>query len=59
MLGAAIAGVGYYTVSWGQLKESEEKQNPNEERKSIKNIHHCQEDEHKVPLLINQEESPV
>ncbi|CAE5963654.1 unnamed protein product [Arabidopsis arenosa] len=59
VLGAAIAGVGYYTVSWGQLKESEAKQNPNEERKSIKNIHHRQEDEHKVPLLINQEESPV
>ncbi|CAL9240140.1 unnamed protein product [Arabidopsis halleri] len=59
VLGAAIAGVGYYTVSWGQLKESEEKQNPNEERKSIKTIHHREEDEHKVPLLINQEESPV
>ncbi|CAD5316814.1 unnamed protein product [Arabidopsis thaliana] len=59
VLGAAIAGVGYYTVSWGQLKESEEKQSPNEETKSIKTIHHRDEDEYKVPLLINQEESPV
>jgi len=59
VLGAAIAGVGYFTVSWGQLKESEEKQSSNEERKSIKTIHHRDEDEYKVPLLINQEESPV
>ncbi|KAJ4884300.1 WAT1-related protein [Raphanus sativus] len=59
VLGAAIGGVGYYTVSWGQLRETEEKQNPKEERKPIKTIHHCEEDEYKVPLLINQEESPV
>ncbi|XP_019093811.1 PREDICTED: WAT1-related protein At1g70260-like isoform X2 [Camelina sativa] len=58
VLGAAIGGVGYYTVSWGQLKEIEEKQYPNEERKSIKTIHH-EEDEYKVPLLTNQEDSPV
>ncbi|XP_010415702.1 PREDICTED: WAT1-related protein At1g70260 [Camelina sativa] len=59
VLGAAIGGVGYYTVSWGQLKESEEKQNPNDERKSIKTIHSRKEDEYKVPLLTNQEDSPV
>ncbi|ESQ28190.1 hypothetical protein EUTSA_v10018724mg [Eutrema salsugineum] len=59
VLGAAIGGVGYYTVSWGQLKETEEKQNPKEERKPIKTTHHYEEDEYKVPLLINQEESPV
>lgn len=57
VLGAAVGGVGYYTVSWGQLKETEEKQYPNEERKFIKSIHH--DDSYKVPLLINQEESPV
>ncbi|XP_010512104.1 PREDICTED: WAT1-related protein At1g70260-like isoform X1 [Camelina sativa] len=59
VLGAAIGGVGYYTVSWGQLKESEEKQNPNEERKSTKTIYPREQDEYKVPLLTNQEESPV
>ncbi|XP_024009634.1 WAT1-related protein At1g70260 isoform X2 [Eutrema salsugineum] len=59
VLGAAIGGVGYYTVSWGQFKETEEKQNPKEERKPIKTIHHHEENEYKVPLLINQEESPV
>ncbi|KAL1215341.1 WAT1-related protein [Cardamine amara subsp. amara] len=59
VLGAAIGGVGYYTVSWGQLKETEEKQNPKEERKHVKSIHHRQEDEYNVPLLINEEESPV
>lgn len=59
VLGAAIGGVGYYTVSWGQLKESEEKQNPKEERKHIKSIHHHEEHEYRVPLLMNQEESPV
>ncbi|WZY76532.1 hypothetical protein YC2023_022916 [Brassica napus] len=59
VLGAAIGGVGYYTVSWGQLKETEEKQNPKEERKPIKTIYHQEEDEYKVPLLISQEESPV
>lgn len=59
MLGAAIGGVGYYTVSWGQLKETEEKQNPKEERKHIKTIHHHNEDDYKVPLLISEEESPV
>ncbi|KAJ0256296.1 WAT1-related protein [Hirschfeldia incana] len=58
VLGAAIGGVGYYTVSWGQLREAEEKQNPKEERKPIKYIHH-EEDDYKVPLLINKEESPV
>ncbi|CAA7014359.1 unnamed protein product [Microthlaspi erraticum] len=56
VLGAAIGGVGYYTVTWGQLKETEEKQNPKEERKPIKTIH---DHDYKVPLLINQEESPV
>lgn len=59
VLGAAIGGVGYYTVTWGQLKETEEKQNPKEERKPIKTIHDFEEDVYKVPLLINQEESPV
>ena len=59
VLGAAIGGVGYYSVSWGQLKETEEKQNPMEERKAIKPMHLHGEDENKVPLLINQEESPV
>ncbi|EOA35311.1 hypothetical protein CARUB_v10020485mg [Capsella rubella] len=59
VLGAAIGGVGYYTVSWGQLKETEEKQNPNRETKSIKTIHHHEEDENKVPLLTNQDDSPV
>ncbi|KAF8046433.1 hypothetical protein N665_3709s0003 [Sinapis alba] len=59
VLGAAIGGVGYYTVSWGQLKETEEKQNPKEERKPIKNMYHQQEEEYKVPLLLSQEESPV
>ncbi|KAL0664669.1 hypothetical protein Bca4012_101507 [Brassica carinata] len=56
---AAIGGVGYYSVSWGQLKETEEKQNPMEERKAIKPMHLHEEDENKAPLLINQEESPV
>ncbi|CAN8235811.1 unnamed protein product [Cochlearia groenlandica] len=59
VLGAAIGGVGYYIVSWGQLKETEEKQNTKEVRKIIKNIHHPKENEYKVPLLINHEESPV
>ncbi|KAF3515572.1 hypothetical protein DY000_02063533 [Brassica cretica] len=60
VLGAAIGGVGYYSlVSWGQLKETEEKQNPMEERKAIKPMHLHEEDENKVPLRINQEESPV
>lgn len=59
VLGAAIGGVGYYTVSWGQLKETEENKNPQEERKHIKTIYQHEEDEYKVPLLINQEESPV
>ncbi|KAF8102243.1 hypothetical protein N665_0199s0018 [Sinapis alba] len=60
VLGAAMGGVGYYSVSWGQLKETEEKQNPIEERKPIKNSHYHEEDENKVPLLTNdQEESPV
>ncbi|CAN7053131.1 unnamed protein product [Brassica rapa subsp. trilocularis] len=59
VLGAVIGGVGYYTVSWGQLRETEEKQNSKEERKPIKTIHHHEDDEYKIPLLINQEESPV
>lgn len=60
VLGAAIGGVGYYIVSWGQLKETEEKQNPNEKTKSIKTTHpHEEDDEYKVPLLTNQEDSPV
>ncbi|KAG2322324.1 hypothetical protein Bca52824_015537 [Brassica carinata] len=59
VLGAAIGGVGYYTVSWGQLRETEEKRNPKEERKPIKTINHHEEDAYKVPMLINQEENPV
>ncbi|CAH8363842.1 unnamed protein product [Eruca vesicaria subsp. sativa] len=60
VLGAAIGGVGYYSVSWGQLKETEEKQNPIEERKPSKNKHYQEEVDNKVPLLTHdQEESPV
>ncbi|XP_010533056.1 PREDICTED: WAT1-related protein At1g70260 [Tarenaya hassleriana] len=54
VLGAAIGGVGYFTVTWGQMKEAEEKQKPRKETKCTKAIHY--NEEHKVPLLRHGEE---
>ncbi|XP_010551549.1 PREDICTED: WAT1-related protein At1g70260-like [Tarenaya hassleriana] len=56
VLGAAIGGVGYFTVTWGQMKETEENQIPKKETKHVKGIH--TDEEHKVPLL-HEEDSHV